>query len=159
MTRRRAEILGDLEHEVAVMVRRIRRVIADRARAVHPDLAPSSYLMLTFVAERGPLRASEIAEQFTIDKGAISRQVAHLTDLGLLARVTDPEDGRAMLVSVSDEGRERLAEVAGQRREWLDERLGVWSERDLAGFVAALGRYNRALDAADLPARELTRSR
>lgn len=147
MTQQRAAILGDLEHEVGVMVRRIRRVIADRARAVHPDLAPSSYLMLTYVAERGPMRASEIAEQFEIDKGAISRQVAHLTELELLARVSDPEDGRAMLVSVSEEGRRRLADVARHRREWLDERLGDWSEADLAGFVAALGSYNRALDA------------
>ncbi len=156
MTRERSAVLGDLEHEVAVMVRRIRRVIADRARAVHPDLAPSSYLMLTFVAERGPMRASEIAEQFEIDKGAISRQVAHLTDLGLLTRVGDPEDGRAMLVSVSEEGRRRLADVARSRREWLDERLGDWSEADLAGFVESLGRYNRALDAHSPVAAETT---
>jgi DNA-binding MarR family transcriptional regulator len=146
MTTRRAELLGDLEHEVGVMVRRIRRVIADRARAVHPDLAPSSYLMLTLVADSGPLRASEIADQFAIDKGAISRQLAHLTELGLLGRASDPEDGRAMLVSVSDEGRRRLADVAQHRRKWLDERLGEWSEADLTAFVAALGSYNRALD-------------
>jgi DNA-binding MarR family transcriptional regulator len=146
MTSRRAETIGDLEREIGVMVRRIRRVIALRARAVHPDLAPSSYLMLTYVAEHGPLRASEIADQFDIDKGAVSRQVSHLTELGLLARVTDPEDGRALLVSASDEGRSRLTDVARHRRKWLDERLGDWSEEELAGFVETLGRYNRALD-------------
>jgi DNA-binding MarR family transcriptional regulator len=102
--------------------------------------------MLAYVAEKGPLRASEIAEQFDMDKGAISRQINHLTDLGLLARVTDPDDGRALLVSVSDDGRSRLDEVARHRRKWLDERLGDWSDADLTGFVAALGRYNRALD-------------
>ena len=146
MSARRAELLGDLEHEVGVMVRRIRRVIADRARAVHPDLAASSYLMLTFVADNGPVRASEIADQFAIDKGAISRQLAHLTELGLLERASDPEDGRAMLVSASDDGRRRLADVAQHRRKWLDECLGEWSETDLTDFVAALGSYNRALD-------------
>ena len=146
MTQRRADTLGDLEREIGVMVRRIRRVIGQRARAVHPDLAPSSYLMLTYVAEHGPLRASEIADQFDMDKGAVSRQVTHLTELGLLARVSDPEDGRALLVSVSDEGRTRLSDVARHRRKWLDERLGDWSEQDLAGFVETLGRYNRALD-------------
>ncbi len=145
----RAELLGDLEHEVGVMIRRVKRVIAERARAVHPDLAPSSYLMLAFVAESGPMRASEIADQFAMDKGAISRQVTHMTDLDLLARVSDPEDGRAMLVSVSEEGRRRLADVAAQRRDWLDHGLGDWSEADLAGFVSSLGRYNRALDAQD----------
>jgi DNA-binding MarR family transcriptional regulator len=107
---------------------------------------PSSYLMLAYVAEQGPLRASEIAEQFDIDKGAVSRQVAHLTELGLLARVADPEDGRALLVSVSEEGRARLSDVARHRRKWLDERLGDWSEAELSGFVETLGRYNRALD-------------
>ena len=147
MTTRRAATLAELEHEMGVMVRRVRRVIGQRARAVHPDLAPASYLMLAYVAEQGPLRASEIADQFDIDKGAVSRQVTHLTELGLLARVTDPEDGRAMLVSVSDEGRTRLTDVARHRRKWLDERLGDWSESDLTGFVETLGRYNRALDA------------
>jgi DNA-binding MarR family transcriptional regulator len=146
MTTRRAESLGELEREIGVMVRRIRRVIALRARAVHPDLAPSSYLMLTYVAEHGPLRASGIADQFDIDKGAVSRQVGHLTELGLLERITDPDDGLALLVSVSVEGRTRLAEVARHRRKWLDERLGDWSEEDLAAFVETLGRYNRALD-------------
>jgi DNA-binding MarR family transcriptional regulator len=146
MTTARAETLGQLEHEVGVMVRRIRRVIGERARAVHPDLAPSSYLMLTYVAEYGPLRGSEIADQFDIDKGAVSRQVSHLTELGLLARVADPEDGRAMLVSVSADGRARLDEVSRHRRKWLDERLGDWSEADLTRLVSALGRYNRALD-------------
>ena len=93
------------------MVRRIRRVIADRARAVHVDLAPSSYLMLTYVAENGPMRASEIAEQFDIDKGAISRQVTHLTDLGLLARVTGPR---------RRPGHARVGQRRGRRR--LDRR-------------------------------------
>ena len=52
-----------------------------------------------------------------------------------------------MLVSVSDEGRTRLDDVAQHRRKWLDERLGDWADEDLTGFVSALGRYNRALDA------------
>jgi DNA-binding MarR family transcriptional regulator len=147
MSPHRGDVLGDLEHEVSVMVRRIRRVIHDRARAVHPDLAPASYLMLTYVAEKGPLRASEMVQEFDIDKGAISRQVTHLTDLGLLDRVIDPDDGRAMLVSLSEEGRRRLVEVAQQRRRWLDEQLGDWSDAELSGFVGALGRYNQALDA------------
>jgi len=147
VTTKRAEVLGDLEREVGVMVRRIRRVIGLRARAVHPDLAASSYLMLTYVAEQGPLRASEIADQFDIDKGAVSRQITHLTELGLLARVSDPDDGRAMLVSLSEEGHTRLTDVARHRRKWLDERLGDWSEGDLTGFVEMLGRYNHALDA------------
>lgn len=142
----RPELLRQLEQEVGVLIRRVKRVIGQRARAVHPDLQPASYLMLAYLADSGPLRASAIAETFEIDKGAVSRQVQHLVDLGLLDRTPDPADGRATLVSASGEAVRRLADVAANRRKWLDERLGDWSEGDLAEFVRVLGRYNAALD-------------
>jgi DNA-binding MarR family transcriptional regulator len=143
----RAELLRGLEDEVSVMVRRLRRVVGERARMVHPDLQRSSYLMLTWLEQHGAQRASTMAETFCIDKGAISRQVQHLLDLGLVGREPDPADGRATLVSLSDEGRQRLAAVNDERRRQLDGRLGDWTAADLATFVGLLGRYNAALDA------------
>ena len=82
----RADELGRLERELGVLIRRVRRVIGERARAVHRDLQPASYLMLTFLAAEGPQRSSVVSEKFNDDKGAISRQVQHLSDLGLLVR-------------------------------------------------------------------------
>jgi len=143
----RADLLCDLEQEVGVMVRRIRRVIGERARAVHPDLQSSSYLMLTWLEQHGPQRASAMAESFGIDKGAISRQVQHLVDLGLVDRTPDPLDGRATLVFASAPAVESLAAVATARRLWIDQRLGDWSESELTAFVGLLARYNTALDA------------
>ena len=146
-TSSRADLLGGLEQEVGVMIRRIRRVIAERSRAVHPDLQSSSYLMLSWLAQKGPQRSSTMAESFGIDKGAISRQVQHLVDLGLVDRAPDPDDGRASLVSASVDAAARLAEVKDDRRRWIDERLGDWPDADLSEFVRLLGRYNSALDA------------
>lgn len=142
----RGESLRKLEHEMGVLIRRVKRVIGVRARSVHEDLQPASYLMLTYLAETGPLRSSAIAETFDIDKGAISRQVQHLLDLGLVDRSPDPADGRATLVSASPEALRRLADVIDHRRKWVDERLGDWSSQELAGFAEALGRYNEALN-------------
>ena len=142
----RAESLRHLEQEVGVLIRRIRRVIAERAELVHEDLQPASYLMLAYVAEHGPLRASSMSEVFGIDKGAISRQVQHLVDLRLVHRVTDPDDGRASLVSATDEAVRRLEDVAQHRRRWLDERLGDWSDERLAAFARELGHDPEALN-------------
>lgn len=141
----RAETVRLLEHEVGVLVRRVRRVIHERARAVHPDLQPASYLLLAHLAETGPLRSSAVVESLGIDKGAVSRQVQHLVDLDLVARTPDPDDGRATLLSVTDGARRRLAEVARKRRQRLDERLGEWSEDELTELVSALARYNATL--------------
>jgi DNA-binding MarR family transcriptional regulator len=142
----RADELGHLEQEVGVLIRRVKRVIGERARAVHTDLQPASYLMLTYLATEGPQRSSVLSDKFNVDKGAISRQVQHLCDLGLLDREPDPHDGRATLISASSDAVHRLEAIARDRRRWLDEQLAEWSEDDLREFVGGLGRYNEALD-------------
>jgi DNA-binding MarR family transcriptional regulator len=142
----RAEELGRLEQEVGVLIRRVKRVIGERARAVHPDLQPASYLMLTYLATEGPQRSSVMSDRFNVDKGAISRQVQHLCELGLLVREPDPVDGRAMLISASPDAVRRMQAVDHERRRWLEGQLADWSEDDLREFVSALARYNAALD-------------
>jgi DNA-binding MarR family transcriptional regulator len=142
----RAEELRRLEQEVGVLIRRVKRVIGERSRAVHPDLQPASYLMLTYLASDGPQRSSAMSERFGVDKGAISRQVQHLCDLGLLLREPDPIDGRASLISASPDAVRRMQAVDRDRRRWLEEQLAGWSEGDLREFVSSLARYNAALD-------------
>jgi DNA-binding MarR family transcriptional regulator len=137
-----------IEAEVGVLIKRVRRVIAERAQEVHESLHPSTFLLLTHLADHGPLRASSIVGHFAMDKASVSRQVQHLLDLGLVDRCPDPEDGRATLLSVSDEGRRRLKDVANHRRKLLDERLGDWDDQELASFAAVLARYNATLDNA-----------
>ena len=104
---------GALEHEVGVLIRRIRRVIGERARAVHADLQPASYLLLAWLADDRPVRASAIAEAFGIDKGAISRQVQHLDRPRPGRAEPDPADGRATLVTASDDAVAGMADVSG----------------------------------------------
>ena len=143
----RADSLRHLEREVGVLIRRIRRVIHERARAVHEDLQPASYLMLSWLVDEGPVRASEMVEKFNIDKGAVSRQLQHLDDLGLVTRTPDPADGRATLVVASEDARRRLADVSEHRRKWLDEQLGDWTTEELETFAATLEKYNLSLNA------------
>ncbi|HYF74761.1 MAG TPA: MarR family winged helix-turn-helix transcriptional regulator [Nocardioides sp.] len=145
-TSARTELLRGLEQEVGVMVRRIRRVIRERAHAVHPELPSSSYLMLSWLLQHGPQRASVMADAFGIDKGAISRQVQHLVELDLVDRTPDPDDGRATLVSASTTAVGRMSAVTEERRRWLEERLDGWSEEDLSTLVGLLARYNLALE-------------
>lgn len=140
----RGASLAALEHEAGVFVRRAKRVVGQRARSVHPDLAGASYLMLAWLTREGPVRASALAEVFGVDKGAISRQVQNLEDLGLVVRTPDPADGRATLVAASEEAVSRLEAIARDRRQQLDERLADWTEDELATFAGMLARYNRS---------------
>lgn len=138
--------MRELEHEMGVLVRRIRRVIAERARMLHPELSAVSYSMLRALEDSGPCRASELVEVFSIDKGAVSRHIQFLLELGFVERTPDAEDRRASIIAITAEGSRRLAEVAELRRRQVGESLSDWSEEELHEFVRALGRYNRALE-------------
>ncbi|MEO7350293.1 MAG: MarR family transcriptional regulator [Marmoricola sp.] len=140
------ETLRALEHEMSVLVRRIRRVIAERARMLHPELSPVAYSMLMALNDGGPRRASDLVEMFSVDKGAVSRQVQALLELDLIKRTQDVDDRRAMILAISDEGNRRLANIALTRRHEVSERLQDWTEEDLSAFVRALARYNIALE-------------
>lgn len=140
------ETILALEHEMSVLIRRLRRRIAERARLVHPELAPVAYSMLMALHDAGPQRASALVELFAIDKGAVSRQVQALLELGLIERTPDPDDRRAAILEITPLGKERLEAVAAQRRLEVREKLGDWSDDDLRGFVQVMTRYNTALE-------------
>ena len=140
------ETIRALEHEMGVLVRRIRRLIAERARMVHPDLSPVAYSMLMALNESGSRRASDLVGLFSVDKGAVSRQVQSLLELGLIERDPDPEDRRAAILSITEEGSRRLANIAAARRSEVIDRLAEWSDEDLQAFVDAMARYNSALE-------------
>ncbi len=141
----RYESLRQLEDEVGILLRRVKPVLAKRAALVHPELQPASYMMLTWLTQQGPVRPAQMVETFGIDKGAVSRQLQHLVDLGLVDRSPDPEDGRATVVSTSAKASELLQSVADHRREVLNARLSDWTDTDLAAFASMLGRYNSSL--------------
>ncbi len=140
------QTLQSLEHELLVLLRRIRRVVVERARMVHPDLSPVGYSMLLALQDTGPQRASDLVGLFAIDKGAVSRQVGALLDLGLIERSPDPQDRRAAILALTDEGARRITEVAAQRLREIGERLEAWEPGELETLVSLMSRYNAALE-------------
>ena len=145
VTTTRYDDLRRIEAEVGTLIRRVKRVMGERAREVHPDLHPMTYFILTHLAQHGPLRAADLSDAFGMDKGGVSRQVQTLVDLGLVERRPAAEDRRAILLDASDEGRRRLEAMTLNRSNRFDERLSAWSDEELAGFGDQLSAYNRAL--------------
>jgi DNA-binding MarR family transcriptional regulator len=110
---------------------RTTRALAQTWSSSQPDLSRNDVVALGVLAESGTCRPSALAEHLGVGPSVVSRQVAHLQDLGLVARETDPDDGRAGLVSLTDAGRDRL--LAGRRAylERLSDRLSDWDEQRL----------------------------
>lgn len=141
----RSAAVGAVEEEIRVLLHRVRRVVGTRAQEVHGELQGSSYILLAWLVEHGPLRATDIVEALGTDKGSLSRQLHHLEELELVRRSPDPEDGRATLVSLTPQARERLAAVDGKHRRRVCQQLAGWTVSDLEELRDRLAAYNRAL--------------
>ena len=130
------------------VIRMLRMLQATRVRAprVHPAVEASHHSVLVAVREH-PSRVGDIAERNLTDASTVSRQVSHLTGLGLLAKVPDPADGRAQLVALTDEGAALLDELVARREAWFADLLGDWSEGDISAFIAYVDRFCDAVAA------------
>ena len=138
---------GEVERELAVLLRRARAWNRDLATEVHRDLQPTAYALLSRIEEQVSMRASDLSDYYGIDKGAVSRQVGLLESLGLVRREPDPDDGRAQRLVVTEEGRRRMTRAREGRRRVVREQLDRWPESDVATFAALLGRFNVQMDA------------
>lgn len=89
-------------------------------------------------------RVASLATHQLVDPSVVSRQVAALEKLGLIARRTDPDDGRASLISLTEAGVDKLTEVrrmhlaavVDSMQDWPVERISRLAD-DLADLGAA----------------------
>ena len=108
-------------------------------------------IMLLKVLLDGPHRLSALAGALELDASTVSRQVRHLEDRGLLERETDPEDGRASRIALSEVGRARLEAGGRRRREYVAGLIADWDEPDRETLRVLLNRLAAALDHAPPP--------
>lgn len=61
---------------------------------------------------------------------SMTRVIASLADLGFVDRTAHPDDGRQVLVSVSEAGADLLEKERRASREWLAQRLATLDDDD-----------------------------
>ena len=117
----------EIGSQLVRLVRLLERVQA-QYQAEHPDAVDrATYLLLVHLAKDGARRAGALAEAVHSDPSTVSRQVAHLVQLGLVERVADPHDARAKDLQLTGRGRALLADVEE-----------IYAELE-AGWAATLG--------------------
>ena len=138
-----AEEIGS---QLVRLVRLIERVQA-HYQAEHPDAVDrATYLLLVHLAKDGARRAGALAEAVHSDPSTVSRQVAHLVQLGLVERIADPADGRATLLVATDEGRRVFDENRQLRNRRIAGLIAGWSDDDRHAFARLLTRFTDAFE-------------
>ncbi|MFC6010218.1 MarR family winged helix-turn-helix transcriptional regulator [Nocardia lasii] len=142
MTARDARTLAvdTIQRELTAFSRRAR----GRAAELHPELSLVAYSILDLILDRDGCLATDLAEQFLLDKSTVSRQVSALEKLGYLEREVDPDNRRNHILRATPTGRAVARAAESRRREAFRSRFADWSDADVEAMAGYLVRYNRA---------------
>jgi len=106
---------------IRTVIGRVRRRILNAAEREDISLGQESVLARLF--DKPGISASELAAAEGVRHQSITKTITSLTALGLVERRPDPEDGRRLLIALTEVGHRR-AEVGKQaRQEWLANEL------------------------------------
>jgi DNA-binding MarR family transcriptional regulator len=110
-----------------------------------PVVDPPAFMLLTRIAEHGPMRLSALASCVFLDVSTVSRQVQDLDQAGWVVRERDPQDGRAALLRLTPAGEAILAAGYEQRRRALRQVLAEWTDAQRQTLAEQLSRLNEAI--------------
>ena len=129
-----------------IRVSKLLRTIRSEAPRAHPAVDGTAYPLL-FNLAGGPLRISTLAERTHVEVSTVSRAATALERHGILERIPDPADGRAHLLSLTDDGLDALGALQEQRQEWFSELLSDWRAEDVAQLRELLTRFGDCVEA------------
>jgi DNA-binding MarR family transcriptional regulator len=85
----------------------------------------------------GPRRITELADREGLAQPTITLMVKRLLERGWVARERHADDGRVVLVSLTDEGAAVLEEVRADHRAALRGHLAAMSDEEVAALMTA----------------------
>jgi DNA-binding MarR family transcriptional regulator len=124
-----------LASDLLAVVARINRLANQRVRLSLPFA--QARLLSTIEAE-GRARISDLAAIDHCSQPTMTTQVRRLEDAGLVSRTVDPDDARAVLISITPQGVATLAQVRTDRGNAIDPFLEQLDSSDRDTLAAAV---------------------
>jgi DNA-binding MarR family transcriptional regulator len=133
---------------LADVVARLRRTLRTSIRSDYPweQLPMAQVEILQRLADEPGLRVNDIAERHRLAKNTVSQLVQQLVGTGLVDRVTDERDRRAVVLALTAQGRQRLTQWQEAHERRFARALDRLPVTDRAAVLAALPALGRLVD-------------
>ncbi|WP_339284156.1 MarR family winged helix-turn-helix transcriptional regulator [Oceanobacillus sp. FSL K6-3682] len=66
----------------------------------------------------------DLAEKLSMDTGMLSRQINKLVELDYASRMSDPNDRRYIVLSLTEKGQMKANEISDQMNQYIEQILG-----------------------------------
>ena len=105
------------------------------------DLTPRQFGVMETLYHLGPMRPGEISAKLLKSGGNITLVVDNLEKNGLVRRQRDPDDRRAVVVSLTEQGRQRISNIFPRHVASIVEEMSILTAQE----QETLGRLCRKL--------------
>lgn len=112
-----ARLASDLSLAVVRLARQL------RFRRAESPISLSQLSALSTLAKEGAMTPGALAERERVRPPSMTRVIASLAEMGYVVRSAHPDDGRQVLVSVSQAGADLIEAEKRASQEWLKRRL------------------------------------
>jgi DNA-binding MarR family transcriptional regulator len=130
------------------------RFVSNRA-----DLSASAAFALNRVCREGPIRLTTLAAKEGVSQPSMTQLIQRLERQDLVARLADPDDGRAALIGITECGQKLLDDRKRLRRQRLTALLAtLTAEEESALWLSARVAFpvlHRLIANADCPSETL----
>jgi DNA-binding MarR family transcriptional regulator len=117
-----------------------------RFRRPGSPVSLSQLSALSTLHKEGAMTPGALAVRERVRPPSMTRVVAALAELGLVARTSHPVDGRQVLVSVSDAGVNLVESERRASQEWLRRRLAALNHDERATLLRAADLMSSIVD-------------
>jgi DNA-binding MarR family transcriptional regulator len=133
--------------DVHAMVAALFTLTAGMERARRQRKAAGTLSLLQLVADRQPIRPSEIAEVQDVHPSLITRQVRELEDAGHVQVAADPADGRSCLVTLTPAGAADLQRLTQVGLDRFASFVADWPPGDVQMLTGLLDKLRNSIAA------------
>jgi DNA-binding MarR family transcriptional regulator len=148
-----SEKLRDLHGSLIGIVSAMNRPQRDEEliKAAGIPLDRALFPLLVMVERLGPIGVVELADRVGRDYTTVSRQVAKLDSLGLVARQASATDGRVRMAMVTDKGKAMTELVDAAREKMAHTIFRSWEVQDFDDLVRLMRKLADAMGEARPP--------
>ncbi|HVV19511.1 MAG TPA: MarR family transcriptional regulator [Pseudonocardiaceae bacterium] len=149
----RAILAGQVsDDDVLRLVLAMHRLVRSlRRSAGMPGLHPTQLLVLVQLLESGPMRVGELATRVPCSQPTVTTVANGLEADGLIRRIRDTTDGRAIRLEITDDGRAAVLVVARGQADMLRQRLAELDDADRETVLAAAPVLRRIASSDGVP--------
>jgi DNA-binding MarR family transcriptional regulator len=126
---------------------RVGRELRREARA--EGISPEQVSLLVAVKYAPGIGIRDLAAHERISAPALTKHADRLERDGLIARTPNPDDGRRIGLTLTEDGHRVLRRVRSRRTAWLATRLRGLDQAELAAVEAAIEPLSRLLKEAE----------